>query len=127
MLLILDEMPRLGFLKPVMDGYNMAAGKGIHFWCFMQSLTALDDTWGRERRKILMELAEVVQILGFSRTAIDAAEELSKAIGIATFESRSESRSGTISETSPIGAGLQSQVSEQRSVVPGARWFLPES
>ena len=34
MLIVIDEMPRLGYLKPVMDGYTMAAGKGVHFWCF---------------------------------------------------------------------------------------------
>ena len=34
MLILIDEMPRLGYLKPVMDGYTMAAGKGVHFWCF---------------------------------------------------------------------------------------------
>ena len=34
MLIVIDEMPRIGFLKPVMDGYTMAAGKGVHFWCF---------------------------------------------------------------------------------------------
>ena len=42
LLVVLDEMPRLGYLKPVMDGYNMAAGKGIHFWSFAQSISALD-------------------------------------------------------------------------------------
>ena len=34
LLIVIDEMPRLGYLKPVMDGYTMAAGKGVHFWCF---------------------------------------------------------------------------------------------
>ena len=47
MLIVIDEMPRLGYLKPVMDGYTMAAGKGVHFWCFAQSISALDSTWGR--------------------------------------------------------------------------------
>ena len=45
LLVIIDEMPRLGFLKPVMDAYNLAAGKGVHFWCFAQSISALDQTW----------------------------------------------------------------------------------
>ena len=88
LMIIIDEMPRLGYLKPVMDGYNMAAGKGVHFWCFAQSLSALDTTWGREHRKTIMDLAEVVQILGFPRTDAEGAESLSKAIGTGTFESR---------------------------------------
>ena len=96
MLIVIDEMPRIGFLKPVMDGYTMAAGKGVHFWCFAQSISALDSSWGREHRKTLLHLAELVQVLGFPRTDAEGAEELSKAIGTATFEGRTESRSGTV-------------------------------
>ena len=47
MLIVIDEMPRIGFLKPVMDGYTMAAGKGVHFWCFGQSISALDSSMGQ--------------------------------------------------------------------------------
>ena len=78
MLIVIDEMPRLGYLKPVMDGYTMAAGKGVHFWCFAQSISALDSTWGKEHRKTLLDLAEVVQILGFPRTDAEGAEEMSE-------------------------------------------------
>ena len=60
LLIVIDEMPRLGYLKPVMDGYTMAAGKGVHFWCFAQSISALDSTWGKEHRKTLLHLAELV-------------------------------------------------------------------
>ena len=88
LLIVIDEMPRLGYLKPVMDGYTMAAGKGVHFWCFAQSISALDSTWGKEHRKTLLHLAELSQILGFPRTDAEGAEELSKAIGTATYEAR---------------------------------------
>ena len=46
MLVVIDELPALGHLQPVMDGYNLAAGKGVHFWTFAQSVSALDETWG---------------------------------------------------------------------------------
>ena len=117
LLLIIDEMPRLGFLKPVMDGYNLAAGKGVHFWCFAQSLSALDSTWGRTHRKTLTDLAEVMQILGFPRTDAAGAEEMSKALGTATFESRTESRSGTVSENRIVAAGARWQAGESRAMV----------
>ena len=45
LLVVLDEMPRLGYLKPV----GMAAGKGIHFRSFAQSISALDATRSIER------------------------------------------------------------------------------
>ena len=117
LLLIIDEMPRLGFLKPVMDAYNLAAGKGVHFWCFAQSVSALDSTWGREARKTLIDLAEVVQVLGFPRTDTAGAEELAKAIGHATFESSSQSRSGTVSEQRLLMASSQIQAGESTQLV----------
>ena len=117
MLIVIDEMPRLGYLKPVMDGYTMAAGKGVHFWCFAQSISALDTSWGKEHRKTLIHLAELVQILGFPRTDAEGAEELSKAIGTATFEGRTESKSGTIAESRIVTANTQWQAGESRSLV----------
>ena len=117
LLIVIDEMPRLGYLKPVMDGYTMAAGKGVHFWCFAQSISALDSTWGKEHRKTLLHLAELVQILGFPRTDAEGAEELSKAIGTATFETRTENRSGTIAENRIVTANTQWQAGDSRALV----------
>ncbi len=117
MLIVIDEMPRIGFLKPVMDGYTMAAGKGVHFWCFAQSISALDSSWGKDHRRTLLHLAEVVQVMGFPRTDAEGAEELSKAIGTATFEGRTESRSGTIAESRIVTANTQWQAGESTSLV----------
>ncbi len=116
MLIVIDELPALGYLRPVMDGYNLAAGKGVHYWTFAQSVSALDDTWGGEARKTLMELAELVQILGWSRVAVEGAELLSKAIGAATFENRSESRSGQAQDIALAARGTGS-IQESLSVV----------
>ena len=116
MLIVIDEMPRLGYLKPVMDGYTMAAGKGVHFWCFAQSISALDSTWGKEHRKTLLDLAEVVQVLGFPRTDAEGAEAMSKAIGTATFEGRTESRSGTVAD-SRVAGNIQWQAGESFNLV----------
>ena len=116
MLVMVDEMPRLGYLKPIMDGYNLAAGKGVHFWCFAQSVSAMDATWGADARKTLMHLAELVQVLGWPRMDVEGAEMLSKAIGAATFESRSESRSGQIRDSSLLPDG-QTSLQESLSVV----------
>ena len=95
----------------------MAAGKGVHFWCFAQSISALDSTWGKEHRKTLLHLAELVQILGFPRTDAEGAEELSKAIGTATYEARTENRSGTIAENRIVTANTQWQAGDSRALV----------
>ncbi len=116
MLIVIDEMPRLGYLKPVMDGYTMAAGKGVHFWCFAQSFSALEASWGKENRRTLTDLAEVVQILGFPRADAQGADELSKAIGTATFETRTENRSGTIVGDRIIAGASRMQAGESQSL-----------
>ena len=125
MLIIIDEMPRLGLLEPVMDAFNLAAGRGVHFWGFAQSLSGLDDTWGAEHRRTLVHLAEVVQVLGLPRTDPDGAAELSQAIGTATFENRSESHSGTSSGSGMFDAASKSQVGDNVSVVR-ERLVLPD-
>ena len=96
---------------------RLAAGKGVHFWCFAQSISALDTSWGKEHRQTLLHLAELVQVLGFPRTDAEGAEELSKAIGTATFEGRTESKSGTIAESRIVTANTQWQAGESRSLV----------
>ncbi len=42
------------------------------FWCFAQSISALDSTWGKEHRRTLLHLAGIVQVLGFPRTDAEA-------------------------------------------------------
>ena len=124
LLLVIDEMPRLGFLRPVMDAYNLAAGKGVHFWCFAQSVSALDQSWGEGARRTLIDLAEIVQILGFPRTDTRGAEDLSKAIGTATFVAPSATLSGSLDPTRliPVTSRLQSSANtslvRERIVTP---------
>ena len=105
MLIVIDELPRLGRLKPVIDAYTMAAGRGVHFWCFAQSISALDATWGKEDRTMLMHLAEVVQFLGFPRSDVPNAKEMSEAMGYATYENVSESTSAQSSGNRVLAAG----------------------
>ena len=117
MLIVVDEMPKLGFLKPVMEGYNLAAGRGVHFWCFAQSVSAWDATWGADNRRVLIDLAEVVQVLGFPRTDVAGAEALSAAIGFAGYEQRSESHTGKAPGATMLASGEAMQVGDSVSVV----------
>ena len=115
--IVVDEMPRLGYLQPMMDAYTMAAGKGVHFWGFAQSLSALDATWGKEARRTLIDLAEVVQILGWPRADAEGADALSKAIGTATYESLTETSSGTLAAASLTDAATRTQAGDSRALV----------
>ena len=115
--IVVDEMPRLGFLQPMMDAYTMAAGKGVHFWGFAQSLSALDASWGKEARRTLIDLAEVVQILGWPRADAEGADALSKAIGTATFEALTETSSGSLAAASLTDAATRTQAGDSRALV----------
>ena len=115
LMIFIDEMPTLGYLKPVMDGYAMAAGKGVHFWCFAQSLSALESSWGKENCRTIVDLAELVQVLGFPRIDTVGAESFSKAMGTATFEARTESRSGSVSGDRALTGNTQSQEGDSRA------------
>lgn len=117
LLIVVDEMPALGLLKPMMDSYAMSAGRGVHFWGFAQSISVLDESWGAGNRQVLMDLAEVVQILGFPRTDVDGAEKLSAAMGSASFENRSESHSGRSPAARAFAGAGQLQVGDNVSVV----------
>ena len=125
LLIIVDEMPALGLLKPMMDSYTVSAGRGVHFWGFAQSISVLDESWGAGNRQVLMDLAEVVQVLGFPRTDVDGAEKLSAAMGSASFENRSESHSGRSSSARVFAGASQLQVGDNVSVVK-ERVVLPD-
>ncbi len=116
MLIVVDEMPRIGYLKPLMDAYNLAAGRGVHIWSLAQTYSALEESWGADAARTLVDLAELVQVLGFPRMDVAGAEKLSKAIGTSTFENRSESRSGQVSGSGLLAEGKAS-VQESNSVV----------
>ena len=111
-LVYLDEMASIGYLDPVVDSFTMAAGSGVHYWCFVQTLSALDASYGREARALILENAEVVQALGFPRYAPELAAEFARAIGHATFLGRQDSRSGSITHGLAGTARDQSAASE---------------
>ena len=117
MLVIMDEMPRLGHLEPVMDAWKMGSGRGVHFWAFAQSLSAIDGSWGKQRRQEMIDLSEVVQILGWSRADAAGAEEISKAIGHATFEGYTQTSSGTPMGRSVLLAANKVTTGDSRSLV----------
>lgn len=94
--IVIDEAPRLGYLKPVMDSFYMASGKGIRYEVFSQSKSAMDAVWQRENTEIMMDLAEVLQILDFPRANPEFADRVSKMIGHATYENVSRSEQGTV-------------------------------
>ncbi len=117
MLIIMDEMPAIGYLEPVMDAWRLGAGRGVHFWAFAQALSGIDGSWGKQRRQELVDLSEVVQILGWSRADAAGAEEISKAIGHGTFEGHTRTSSGTPIGRSVLFSANKVTVGDSRALV----------
>ena len=95
--IVIDEAPRLGYLKPVVDSFFMAAGKGIRYQIYAQTKSAMDAVFQRENMEIITDLAEVFQVLDFPRANPEFADRVSKMIGNATFVNTSRSEQGTVS------------------------------
>ncbi len=117
MLIVMDEMPAIGYLEPVMDAWRMGAGRGVHFWTFAQSPSAVDGSWGKQRRQEMVDLSEVVQVLGWSRADAAGAEEMSKAIGHGTFEGYTQTSSGTPVSRSVLFSANKVTVGDSRNLV----------
>ena len=117
MLIIMDEMPAIGYLEPVMDAWRLGAGRGVHFWAFAQALSGIDGSWGKQRRQELIDLSEVVQILGWSRADAAGAEEISKAIGHGTFEGYTQTSSGTPMGRSVLFSANKVTMGDSRGLV----------
>ena len=115
--MVIDEFPRLGFLKPVMDSFYMAAGKGIRYWLFTQSKSAGDAVYQRENMAIIGDLAEVLQYLEFPRGNPEFAEAVSKAIGHATFVNTSRNEVGTVEGDDVLRREKSSQSGVNRALV----------
>ena len=115
--IVIDEMPKLGFLKPVMDAFYMAAGRGIRFWLFIQSISALDKEWQKENREVILDLAELVQALGLPRLNAELADRFSKAIGHATFVNTARSDQGTVAGDDVLRREQSSQSGTNKSLV----------
>ena len=123
--IVLDEAPRLGYLKPVMDALYMAAGKGIRFIVISQTESALELVFGKESMRVVTDLLEVLQILEFPRANPEFADRVSKTIGHATFVNRSKSASGTVAGADVLRREQSSQEGVNESVVK-ERLVTPE-
>ena len=116
-LVYLDEMAALGYLEPVVRSYTMAAGSGVHYWCFAQTISALDQSYGREARQMIVQNAEVVQVLGFPRYGVEMAKEFAEAIGHATWHGRQESQSDGESTGGKGGTSVSGRVNVSDNLV----------
>lgn len=86
-LLLLDEFPRLGYIPEINHSLSTLRSRDVTIGLFLQSTAQLDNIYGEDVRKIIMDNCQYKVIL--SATDPDTQEQLSKLTGVIKVGSRS--------------------------------------
>lgn len=91
-LFLLDELPALGYMRPIEEGIGYLAGYGAKLWLFVQDLDQLQKTYPKARSMI----ANCAVRQAFNVQDPDTAKLLSDMLGTATVRMQSQG------QTSPL-------------------------
>lgn len=87
-LFVLDELPALGYMRPVEEGIGYLAGFGVQLWLFAQDLDQLEKTYPKARSMI----ANCAVRQAFNPQDPATARLLSDMLGVTTVTTTSEGR-----------------------------------
>lgn len=125
-LLILDEMPAIGRLAPVLKAYRMAAGKGLSVWGFTQTFAGLIEEYGKEAMEDIRDNADFVQFFEIPPSAKQFSEEVSDLIGKATFTNKNQTKgSGSSAQSGKLTGSSSANRSSSESLI-GRPLMTPE-
>lgn len=91
-LFMLDELPALGYMRPIEEGIGFLAGYGAKLWLFVQDLDQLQKTYPKARSMI----ANCAVRQAFNVQDPDTAKLLSDMLGTATVKLRSSGKSSAL-------------------------------
>jgi len=91
-LFMLDELPALGYMRPIEEGIGYLAGYGAKLWLFVQDLDQLQKTYPKARSMI----ANCAVRQAFNVQDPDTAKLLSDMLGTATVRLHSEGQSSPL-------------------------------
>jgi type IV secretion system protein VirD4 len=123
-LFLLDELPALGYMRPIEDGIGYLAGYGASMWLFVQDLDQLQKTYRKWRSMI----ANCAVRQAFNVQDPETAKLLSSMLGQRTVRIKSEGHSGHLQ-----WLGLPNSFSVNKSetgrplLAPDEVMMLPES
>lgn len=120
---LLDELPILGHMAPIVNGLSYLAGYGVQIWSFVQNLGQLKQIYGESWHNFPANAA-VTTFFGVNDP--DTAEYVVRLLGeseetedrywtMSTSESDSSSRGSSSSYTSSLQGGSNSGSSDSRS------------
>lgn len=105
-LMIIDELKALGYLKPISNAYNLTAGYGLSIWSCTQALSDIYEIYGEQGAKSMVTCSQIIQFFNISPADKSTQEYVSKIIGDTTILSRGSS------EGSSMGSGLRAFASK---------------
>src|SRR6056297_3242398 len=91
-LFLLDELPALGYMRPIEEGIGYLAGYGTKLWLFVQDLDQLQKTYPKARSMI----ANCAVRQAFNVQDPETARLLSDMLGTATVRMHSKGRSAAL-------------------------------
>lgn len=109
-LVMLDEMPRLGYMKLLETARDAGRSFGINLWAICQSTGQLEKIYGREGMRDWMESCFVRSFFGIQDEV--TAEMISKTCGTTTVLSKSQ---GTSESGSRRAQDVTHQISQNKS------------
>lgn len=89
-LVMVDELPQLGYVPPIEAAVFAAAGYGARLWLLIQDHDRFRAVYGRERAESIMNMMSLVQVFTVTGTA---AKGVAEQLGEMTIMRRSEAAS----------------------------------
>jgi type IV secretion system protein VirD4 len=111
-LLILDEFPQLGYMKPIEDALSYLAGYGVRFWFFVQDISQLKLHYQNSWQTFI---ANTETKCFFGINDLETAKLVSEMIGTATVDQFSYTNGTSSSYTNGYQNGYLNNYSETRS------------
>jgi len=130
-IMAIDELKALGFIKPLSNAYNLTAGYGISIWGCTQALSDLEDVYGDKGAKSMITCSQVVQFFNVSPADLPTQQYVSSIIGDTTVLTRgtSDGKSTSFGTRNSLSNSQNNSLQEtrQRLIAPEETPHLPEN
>ncbi|MEL7121250.1 MAG: type IV secretory system conjugative DNA transfer family protein [Bacteroidota bacterium] len=112
-LFLLDELPVFGQLDIVSKGMATLRGRGVNLWLFIQNLSQLESTYGKETTRTIIGNAAALQV--FSSNELEELEYFSRLIGEDFYDVQSISISDSETQGTSRSIGQSNTISNSQS------------
>ncbi len=116
-LFLLDELPAFGKMDLVSVNMATLRGRGINLWLFVQNMSQLEATYGKEIMRTVMANISCMQV--FESDELEELEYLTRLIGEEFHDVQSVTINGSKTEGSSVATGHSRAISNSESFSSG--------